>query len=130
MGKPKLQTELEAGPWPQPEFADYWPTGGRARGCVIVESDEWVKCRGVVASAGWRTEGKGTPDSSTVCEERLHDGELGPGTHRFPFEFDLPEGPISYSGRLVSIIWEVKAWIEIPLRRDPTASKVSYLAPP
>jgi len=50
----------------------------------------------------WRTGGKGTQDVDVVAEERFE----APGRDdRRPFDFRLPEGPYSFSGKLISLIW-------------------------
>lgn len=50
----------------------------------------------------WRTEGKGTQDVEVVARESFD----GPGDRdRRPFRFRLPEGPYSFSGKLISLVW-------------------------
>ncbi len=54
----------------------------------------------------WYTEGKGTTDSGAVEQERIdHPGRQG--TRGFSFE--LPAGPVSFNGTLISLIWGVEA---------------------
>lgn len=50
----------------------------------------------------WRTEGRGSEDVETVAEE-LYEAP-GRGDRR-SFNFRLPEGPYSFSGTLISLIW-------------------------
>ena len=65
--------------------------------------------RRVVVRLFWRTEGKGTTDTG-VADELVIDE---PGTMgRQEFAFTLPEGPYSFSGRLISLIWGVEALAE------------------
>lgn len=54
----------------------------------------------------WRTEGKGSSDSG-LAGELTFEG-LGP-TGEQAFVFEGPEGPYSYSGKLVSVVWAVEA---------------------
>jgi hypothetical protein len=58
---------------------------------------------------GWKTEGKGTEDSETVGTETVVN-PTSQGSKEFLFE--LPEGPYSFSGRLISLIWYVRASLE------------------
>jgi hypothetical protein len=53
----------------------------------------------------WYTEGKGTRDSAVVDLLRV-DAPAATGNQRF--EFVLPDGPFSFSGKLISLIWAVE----------------------
>ncbi|MBN2310523.1 MAG: hypothetical protein JXR94_16230 [Candidatus Hydrogenedentes bacterium] len=53
----------------------------------------------------WRTEGKGDEDVSVVETVRID----GPGlSGERAFEFPAPEGPYSFSGKLISLIWALE----------------------
>jgi len=53
----------------------------------------------------WYTSGKGTRDVGVVETQRFDD----PGSHGSrEFSFTLPDGPYSFSGRLISLIWAVE----------------------
>ena len=61
----------------------------------------------------WYTEGKGTEDIG-VAESIDYDGAQP--TDRYSFEFTLPVGPYSFSGKLISLIWALelqvgKEWV-------------------
>ena len=59
----------------------------------------------VVARLFWYTQGKGTQDVVVVQEETFP----APGQQdQRKFSFRLPEGPFSFSGRLISLIWAVE----------------------
>ena len=59
----------------------------------------------VVARLFWYTQGKGTQDVVVVQEEIFP----APGQQdQRKFNFRLPEGPFSFSGRLISLIWAVE----------------------
>lgn len=61
----------------------------------------------------WYTEGRGDRDVGIVQTETVE--AVGPrGDHRF--EFRLPEGPYSFSGPLISLIWALEAVTEPDLR--------------
>ncbi len=53
----------------------------------------------------WYTEGKGTRDGQVVASRTI---ETAGASGRSPFEFTLPGGPYSYSGRLISILWALE----------------------
>lgn len=53
----------------------------------------------------WRTQGKGTVDLEIVRTVKF-DGAAA--SDRRPFSIDLPPGPYSVSGKLVSIVWGVE----------------------
>lgn len=50
----------------------------------------------------WQTQGRGDSDVDVVAEESYE----APGSgDRRPFRFRLPEGPYSFSGKLISLVW-------------------------
>jgi hypothetical protein len=53
----------------------------------------------------WFTRGKGTEDAAVV-EEMPLDRPLAEEAR--PFRFRLPEGPYSFSGKLISLIWALE----------------------
>lgn len=53
----------------------------------------------------WYTQGKGDQDVEIVAEERFRN----PGqSERREFSFALPEGPYSFSGKLISLLWALE----------------------
>jgi hypothetical protein len=54
----------------------------------------------------WYTEGKGDQDSRLVTTVEL--GHPG-GNEVRPFNIRLPEGPFSFSGKLISLLWALEA---------------------
>ncbi len=54
----------------------------------------------------WTTSGKGTRDTMIV-EELVKSVE--PGTRRIAFELVAPRRPYSFSGKLVTLDWEIEA---------------------
>lgn len=66
----------------------------------------------------WFTRGKGTPDISIV-DSRSFQAPSAMGDA--PFRFTLPEGPHSFSGKLISLIWAVEA-VALPNRGREMAS--------
>lgn len=57
----------------------------------------------------WRTQGKGTVDVEVV--QALPFSGVGARDRR-PFRFELPAGPYSVSGSLVSVVWGVEVVAE------------------
>ena len=54
----------------------------------------------------WYTRGKGTRDVGVVASEKIESpGAFGSKE----FQFTLPEGPFSFSGKLISVVWAVEA---------------------
>jgi hypothetical protein len=53
----------------------------------------------------WRTEGKGTQDVGLSAEMPFD--EPRPSDER-TFRFNVPEGPWSYDGKLVAIVWSLE----------------------
>lgn len=53
----------------------------------------------------WYTTGKGTRDVGVIESIRFDD----PGPHGTrEFSFTLPEGPYSFSGKLISVVWAIE----------------------
>lgn len=57
----------------------------------------------------WYTQGKGTEDVSIV--ESIHFDTYAP-TDQKPFSITLPNGPYSFSGKLLSIIWALELIVD------------------
>lgn len=62
----------------------------------------------------WETQGKGDRDVDVVASESTGGGEREgsfqrlAGDGELPFRFRLPEGPYSFSGKLISLLWGVE----------------------
>jgi hypothetical protein len=71
----------------------------------------------------WYTVGKGTQDVGVVETQAL----AAPGTEDSrSFVFRLPDGPYSFSGRLISLIWAVEAVV----RPGPRAGRREIVLSP
>ncbi len=73
--------------------------------------------RAVRLSLRYYTQGRGDRDSQTVVGHEFPVDSYG----RVDAGFELPvplAGPISYDGRLIRVLWEVEARVDIKLRRD------------
>jgi hypothetical protein len=76
---------------------------GAMQGSVRWSLETAAKC--LELSLLWHTEGKGTRDVGVVQTATFDcPGALGSKD----FEFTLPDGPCSFSGRLISVIWSLE----------------------
>lgn len=71
----------------------------------------------IIIKLEWRTEGRGTSDKGSVFEEKIlcsrQEGQSS-------FDIKIPDDcPPSYSGKLVSLLWEIKARADISWKKDP-----------
>ena len=83
--------------------------GGYVPGEALTGLVRWSLSREpvvVMVRLFWRTEGKGSGDSGLAGELKF-EGLTGAGEQAFVFEG--PDGPYSYSGKLVSVVWAVEA---------------------
>ena len=110
--------------------AQCYELGETITGEVELTAVEAVPCRGVRLELVWQTRGKGTAEAHTVWQDQVHQGPLEPGTHRFRFSISLPEGPASYDGELIHLGWELRAWVDLSLRRDPGSALPIWVVPP
>ncbi len=96
--------------------------GDALRGELVVEVNGPCDCRALSLWVGWRTHGKGNRVEGRVEDLSLLLEELMRGvSHRHPFEFRLPAGPVTYHGKLLNVDWHVGARADIPWAIDPKA---------
>jgi hypothetical protein len=67
--------------------------------------------RAVEVRLFWYTEGKGTQDVEVVDSVRF---ESPPAAHQEAFELTLGEGPFSFSGKLISLLWAIELVVQHP----------------
>ncbi|MGE0269427.1 MAG: hypothetical protein AB7S78_13335 [Candidatus Omnitrophota bacterium] len=78
----------------------------RIKGTVTWQLDKTPK--NISVRLFWYTRGRGTEDVQLVDETQLgadRQGQRG-------FDLQLPEGPYSFSGKLISLIWGVEAVVQ------------------
>jgi hypothetical protein len=89
-------------------------------GKVTVEVLQDVEFREAQVRFLWHTEGKGnrvTGESGTETLER--GGEWLAGTsHRFSFQIAAPSGPMTYSGKILKVIWALEARLDRSLLKS------------
>ena len=126
---PTLEIELDPGPWPQGDWANYRAAGGNVSGALRVNSPDPLECRAVRISIGWHTEGRGDKDEAVIFEETVHRGPLH-GEHSFRFSTPLPAGPVSYAGKYITIVWQAAAAIDLAWKRDPHTEQTFFVTLP
>ena len=123
MAKCAINIELES------SSARYTP-GQVIRGVVTVAVDSDVKCNGLSVDLVWRTHGRGNRRSEIAMELTLFEGQWAAGQDiSYPFEFTLPNGPMSYHGHYLNVDWYVRATADIPWAIDPKAEQEILLEP-
>jgi hypothetical protein len=96
--------------------------GETVAGTATWQPDRPVNPRAIVISAAWRTEGRGDTSRGHAGEVRFPVGPEGfPPLVTLPFQFVLPpDGPISYDGKIIRILWELVVRIDLPMAVDET----------
>ncbi len=126
---PRIDIELDKSDWDDPRFERYYLAGSTVRGKVVVTASEPLDARAVRVAAGWHTEGRGDRDEGMVASATLHQGSIM-GRQEFPFELKLPEdGPVTYEGHYIRIVWSVIAVIDLAWKKDPQAEQVFFVMP-
>jgi hypothetical protein len=116
-----------------------FPSDGRtayAPGETVAGTARWELDREVDSlelRLAWETDGKGTKDSATV-KSIFFDS---PGLRgMLDFTFKLPDGPYSFSGKLITLSWAL--WLipkkskesgKFPIVLSPTGQEIDLLRP-
>jgi len=99
--------------------------GDRITGEVHLDSTERPGTLGV--QLAWATEGKGDSDHGVGAKQTFDTPAAGQPKS---FELTVPEGPLSYHGRLIALNWRIEAWSEGPDALETRAIVVSSLGVP
>lgn len=94
--------------------------GGNLSGTVTVLAKEDCRLKEVTLDAGWKTDGRGNRKKGELPRVVL-DGEreLAAGAEqRYRFSIPVGEGPASYEGTLLRIVWTAKARANIAMGLD------------
>lgn len=113
------------------ETPEPFAVGQEVHGAVTWDPEGVTRGRGFRLSVDWRTEGRGDRNRATVLtvEKPFTHGQPTTLT-RFPFVFRLPtEGPVTYHGRLLRVLWSVTARIDIGWALDPSVTRDFVVAP-
>jgi hypothetical protein len=104
--------------------------GDIVAGVVEIRPRKEIKCRGVEIKMGWHTEGKGDRDEGILNTIEV---DVGVISERMPvvehFDFRLPDGPWTYHGHHINIIWAIEVKIDIALAPDINAQQKIILKP-
>jgi hypothetical protein len=120
----------DAGPWTEPGYEQCWPIGGVVSGTVTWSAPQPLKMRLVEVELRWRTEGRGDEDKQSPARQELAKYELPAGESSWRFELQIPaDGPITYEGHLLRILWETRAHIDIAWTRDQQSTAALTVLP-
>src|SRR5438445_4223164 len=101
----------------------YYRLGEKVTGRVCVRAYKDCRCRKLVLTHSWYTQGSGNVDRGGAERQVLFEGAWQTGEVRtYPFAFDVPSGPLSYWGRYLSVAWKLEARAYLPWSRDPKAA--------
>lgn len=90
--------------------------------------DDKDPVRALRLSLYYETEGLGDQDRHVASSVELPVGDDGVLNSRF--ELPVPsQGPISYDGRLMRVVWAVEARLDVKLRRDLKVSRPVLVVP-
>jgi len=97
----------------------YVQVGDTVHGSVEWRSSGTVP-RAIIIAAQWRTEGRGDVSRGKAGEMRApYDPSSPLSGVPIPFAFTIPaEGPVSYDGNMLRIIWEITAQADLPMMPD------------
>jgi len=101
----------------------------RGQGTWTAEKD--VSPRSVTLRVGWRTAGRGTPQTGFFFEKRVEPGPVRAGqTVDIDFECRLPDqAPVSYEGKLIRVLWEVSIQVDLPWAFDENGAELIHVGP-
>ncbi|MDO5498071.1 MAG: hypothetical protein Q4F67_00130 [Propionibacteriaceae bacterium] len=113
------------------ETEEPFVVGQEVAGVVTWDPRNVTRARSFQIAVRWRTEGRGDRDEGTIARVDIPLPEGPPAAvTKYPFRFAIPpEGPVTYFGRLIRIIWEVEARVDIEWAIDPN-TKVSFTVVP
>ncbi len=105
--------------------------GGGISGRAMWVPERQVQVRGLVAQVRWRTEGRGIVNNAVVWQQTTPVGMVVIGSPvEIAFAATLPaDGPVSYNGTLLRIIWEVEVHADIPMAADEQAALPFIVVP-
>lgn len=94
------------------------PLGGALCGTVHVAMTGEKRPRTVAIAIAWRTDGRGEPEGGSPARREHEVPEVG-GDFSERFELPVPiSGPVSFEGRLLRILWEVRVELDVPWAKD------------
>ncbi len=108
----------------------YFQPGETIKGSVTVIPGKDMNCRHLYIRLLWHTEGRGTRYTDVVDEIDVFQGKLQNGMPRtFDYTFTLPRDPWSHEGHYVSVVWKIRAQIDLAWSSDPKGELAFVMAP-
>lgn len=92
-------------------------TGSQLEGALLWTPKESKQPKLISVQLKWYSSGRGLRDEGTAQFESFTAPEplVAGQTYSFPFRFSIPSnGPISYIGTLLQLIWELSAEVNLP----------------
>lgn len=117
MSKCDLQIEFD-------QATESFRAGDTVSGKVAVLVNKNCTCRDLEIRLVWKTHGRGNRKVETIAADSVFSGEWQSGQrHTHDFSFTFPDGPPSYHGDYLNVVWAVEAQADIPWAFDPKAEK-------
>lgn len=111
------------------EDAVFMP-GDRVRGFITVDVNKSVTCTDLTVRLEIASHGRGNTWIDVKGSEQLFVGDWSPGEQQlYPFDFEMPAGPISYNGKYLNVSWYIRANVAIPWAFDPKTEKEILVKP-
>mgnify|MGYP003673514334 FL=1 len=104
--------------------------GETVTGYLQVRVDADCRCDGLTLTQEWSTHGRGNRASGGEQVLRLYRGEWKAGeSHSYPFEFTIPDGPVTYHGHYLNVDHYLRAVADIPWAFDPKDERELLVTP-
>jgi hypothetical protein len=98
--------------------------GEKVAGQVAVHAEADCRCNGLKAALIWKAHGHTSECEGLRSEHVLYEGEWqATESHRYPFKFEIPNGPLTYHGEHFSVDWAVVAEADIASALDARAER-------
>lgn len=107
--------------------------GGRFTGTVRRDADadgvsSRSRARAVRLVLRYRTEGRGDTDKRDVSNLEFQLEAHGGLSTTFALSVP-PDGPVSYDGRMLRVLYEIEARVDVKLARDPKIERAVLVVP-
>jgi len=103
--------------------------GDTITGFVTVDVNKSVNARAFKVVLVNRTHGRGNIWRKEHQEKVLFEGQWAPGEqHLYPFEFTIPNGPVTYHGNVLNVSWFIYTTVDIPWAFDPEHEHEVFLS--
>jgi len=106
--------------------------GDTVSGTAVVTANQETVCNKILVQMRWQTHGRGNRDSGKWIKESVqvpHNKLSANETHRIPFSFHLPAGPLTYRGSYLNIDWYLKTIVDARGPFDPSHEEEIIVLP-